>query len=98
VFDQEDKKDRFSSKMKEKIAKKLKKNNAVNMCPRCGNRKFYLANKYYMMPTQGDFNDLTLGDTIPCAIVVCKKCGFVSLHSIGALGLMESARKYDESE
>ena len=65
--------DKISFEMKEKIVEKLTDKDALKKCPRCNNKKFILGDKYFMMPTQTEFDDIVLGDTIPCAIVICNK-------------------------
>lgn len=46
------------------------------------------------MSLQGSLTSYTLGGTIvPMVAIACNNCGFVSLHAIGAWGLLESMKE-----
>lgn len=57
-------------------------------CPRCGNSNFSLEG-YVSLTVQSDPNTINLGGpAIPSVATVCSRCGHVSLHALGALGLL----------
>lgn len=92
--DNGDNEDRISDEMQKKIIKKLEERGAVNPCPKCGGRDFYLSDGYDVISTQKRLDGIVLfGRYLPCALIVCKNCGNVSFHAIGALGLIEDAEK-----
>lgn len=70
--------------------------NAV--CPMCQHNSFVLADGYFNIPISNSMNDVVLGGTtIPSIGVICTNCGFISLHALGILGLLnDNNRKNDE--
>ncbi len=79
----------------DRIIEVLNEKGAIKPCPRCGNEEFTLVDAYINQPVQDDYSGINLGGpTIPCVIVICQKCGFISQHSLGYLGLLE--KKIDE--
>ena len=83
---------------KNKIITLLKERGVSLPCPRCGNTKFGLIDGY-INPSLG--KEITAGliiggATLPSVATVCEKCGFVSHHALGALGLLPSKRKEGE--
>lgn len=62
---------------------------AKKACPRCGANAFIIANGYTSLPISIEKGAISLGGkVIPCALSVCTKCGFISAHALGVLGLM----------
>ena len=58
-------------------------------CPMCGNNQFSILDGYFNHTLQSDFNNLVLGGpSIPSVGIVCNKCGFISQHALGTLGLI----------
>jgi predicted nucleic-acid-binding Zn-ribbon protein len=78
----------------EQISTILKQRNANLPCPRCGNNDFLLHN-YYQFTLLGDHTakvNLINFTAIPTAVLICSNCGFLSLHSLGVLGLLPSVK------
>lgn len=74
---------------KEKIIKTLENKLAKLPCPRCNNQQFSLVDGYFSQPIQENLGGIVLGGpSIPSVVVVCNKCGFISQHALGALGLL----------
>ena len=70
------------------VEKQLRERNATQPCPRCKNEKFLTLRDI----TSLQYQDLKYKDSktiIPSFITVCTKCGFISLHAIGALEFMK---------
>lgn len=81
----------LSDQDKEAIKSELERRNAVLPCPRCGNKSFQLADGYINLPLSGEVGGIVLGGpTMPTAVVVCSNCGYISLHALGALGLIQN--------
>ena len=84
----------ISSDMQEKIISILEERGVSQPCPRCGNENFVLSDGYAVLPVHGKLQGLTIGGrSIPCIITICTKCGFLSMHALGTLGLMDEAKK-----
>lgn len=84
----------FSSEQREKVINSLKEHGVRNPCPRCGNKSFIIAEGYFNRSIQSDLKGFRLGGkTIPTVVTVCDKCGYISEHSLGVLGLLETQEK-----
>jgi len=80
---------KLSQQERDRIGARLLEHGARLPCPRCGGTHFVIAEGYFSHPLQFKVGQLVLGgQTIPCAIVVCTKCGFISQHALGILDLM----------
>lgn len=83
----------LSAKMKQKIQNTLAERGALRPCPRCGNQQFVLADGLIAPSLQGSLDGFVIGGVnIPSAVVVCTRCGYMSQHAIGVLGLFEEMR------
>lgn len=59
-------------------------------CPMCGGDHFDVSRDFGHLHVQK--NLFLSGDnfrSIPTMLVVCSRCGFISLHAVGALGLLD---------
>ena len=76
---------------KQKIIEKLNKkfNSQGIKCPMCGNNHFIIADGYFNSHLQDDLKNLSIGGpSIPSIPIICDKCGFISMHALGVLGLL----------
>lgn len=66
----------------------LVKRGAMQPCARCGGKAFNIVDNYgkLIIGEKPDAN--ILGQVVPVALVICANCGAVSLHALGALGLL----------
>ena len=79
-------------KFRLKISHELKKRN-VTKCPMCGESKFVVADTYTVNNLYSDIDDVgSSARTLPCALMICANCGYISQHALGALGLMQEAK------
>ena len=81
---------------KKEIVKALEERGAKLPCPRCANQSFTLLEGYFNQPIQFDLKGMVIGGpTIPSIVIACSRCGFLSQHALGALGLLprEEAKK-----
>lgn len=86
----------LSQEQQKKIIEALDERGAILPCPRCGNKSFELLNGYFNHTLQAELKGIVIGGpSVPTIIVVCKKCGYLSQHAIGTLGLLpkEEAEK-----
>ena len=73
----------------DKIIKVLTERGANLPCPRCGNDDFTLLEGYFNEILQEEPRGIVLGGrTIPSIIIACKRCGYLSQHALGVLGLL----------
>ncbi len=73
----------------------LKRVGANQPCPRCGNTEFSVLNGYdNVWITQTIDGNLFPGGprgpafSVPSALLACTRCGYLSTHALGALGLL----------
>ncbi|HLX26508.1 MAG TPA: hypothetical protein VKR05_05900 [Candidatus Cybelea sp.] len=58
-------------------------------CPRCGNSGFNFEPGLAQIVLHPSSSSAPFGGpTLPCAVTSCTKCGFISMHAIGALGFL----------
>jgi predicted nucleic-acid-binding Zn-ribbon protein len=79
----------ISQEEKQKIIRALGERGANRPCPRCGNENFTLVGGYFNQTIQTEAQGIVLGGpSIPSVVVVCSRCGYLSQHALGALGLL----------
>lgn len=85
---------KWSQKQKEEIVEALVEKGAQLPCPRCGNTQFSLLDGFYNQPIQPELGSIMLGGpSIPSVVTVCTRCGFMSQHALGALGLLPREKR-----
>jgi hypothetical protein len=79
----------MSDRRKEELRGAIQERGALTACPRCRNNSFTLVEGYFTHPLQDNFKSISLGGpSIPTVVVVCDRCGFLSQHALGVLGLI----------
>ena len=75
---------------KQSIVEALARAGANRPCPRCGNLEFTLLSGYEHVPIAKKLGGtLTVTrDVVPSILTVCERCGYLSAHALGALGLL----------
>ena len=92
-------KEKISDGDQNRIIARLEELNVGLPCPRCGSTNFTLSDGYNIIPVRADIKGITIGGrAIPCITTVCTHCGYVSMHSLGILGLMDMAKGQGDSE
>lgn len=80
---------KFSQSLRDRIIQALKSRGATNPCPRCGNSSFSLVDGYFNNLVQDELDGLVIGGpTVPSVVIACDRCGFLSQHAAGVLGLL----------
>jgi len=85
----------LSEEDKNKIIAKLTEKGVFANCPMCGNRNFVIADGYFNHPIQSTIEGgiVLAGPSIPTIAIICSKCGFISQHALGVLGLLNGGQK-----
>lgn len=79
---------------KQKIIQILSEKINTLKCPMCDNKNFSIADGYFFNLIQDNLESIKLGGvSIPTIAIICKKCGFVSQHALGTLGLLPTKMK-----
>ena len=81
----------ITEQQKHRIIQELEKRGANLPCPRCGNKSFTLLDGYVNQTLAGELSAAIIvgGPSIPSAVTACTRCGFLSHHALGALGLLQ---------
>jgi hypothetical protein len=82
----------FTDVEQQRVAAALDRVGAKLPCPRCANTSFSLIPGYasfQLLPDLNHLGDVVIGGaSLPVVIVVCTRCGFLSQHALGSLGLL----------
>ena len=62
-------------------------------CPFCGGSNYTTPEQVATVPVGLTFNGLSVGQTAPCAMIVCTKCGHVDYFALGMLGILPRIEK-----
>jgi ribosomal protein L37E len=74
---------------KQKIIKVLEEKGAILPCTRCGHNSFQLVDSYASIQMQDSMRNIVIGGKqIPVVVVGCNRCGNLSFHALGVLGLL----------
>lgn len=81
----------MSDDMKRRIIERLRERGATKSCPRCGSESFVLVEGFFTDVIQEDTKGLVFGGpAVPSVVLVCERCGYLSQHALGALGLLKN--------
>src|SRR5258708_1992930 len=76
----------------ENIRRVLLERGVALPCPRCGPPPFNLEPYYLAHPIQINLSSISLGGAnIPTVVTTCMRCGFLSEHALGVLGLLSKS-------
>ena len=76
-----------------KIQEKLIEKGATLPCPRCGNKQFVISDGLVAPLIQTNLDSISLGGrSLPMIPVICTKCGYISLHAIDRLKLVNELK------
>ena len=70
------------------VIQALKDKGADQPCPRCGGRAFEVLDTTNIGIEHGKRGFYRTEQILPVAITACGNCGFIAMHSLGALGLL----------
>jgi predicted nucleic-acid-binding Zn-ribbon protein len=80
----------LSKEQQEKIIKTLNEHGAKLPCPRCGNLDFTLLDGYFNQTVGSEPGTIVFGGiSVPSVVIACRRCGYLSQHSIRVLGLLQ---------
>ena len=95
---------RMTTEQANQIRQALEEKGVALPCPRCGNLHFTLLEGFFNQPVSGDVitgpreNFVSSTSMVPSVVTACARCGFISQHSLGVLGLLpgfaQNAERY----
>lgn len=82
----------MSKSKQEEIIKILEERGATRPCPRCDHKNFSILDGYFNHSVQTSIEDGMVlgGQSVPIVVIICKNCGYLSQHAVGALGLLNT--------
>lgn len=84
----------LTDKEKNDIAKILIQKINIFECPMCHSHKFTIVDGYVAQTLQSNMKGFSLGGVLlPSIVMVCNKCGFMSYHNMGVLGLLNKDKE-----
>jgi ribosomal protein S27AE len=78
----------WTQQQREDIVKRLTERGVNRPCPRCGGEAFSLLNGYAVFGLVDQLEDEHVRNLVPSVCVTCSRCGFLTFHGLGALGLL----------
>ncbi len=83
---------RMTPEQAREVIEALSTRGATRPCPRCGNAQFTLLEGFFNQPLSGDLTaasgTFSNGPTVPSVVTACARCGFLSQHALGVLGML----------
>ncbi len=74
---------------RQKIVDEILKRAPDLSCPMCRSKDFIIVDGFFGTSLQKNTSSIAFGGNIvPSACLVCKNCGFMSQHALGALGML----------
>lgn len=70
------------------------------ICPMCKGREFSVLDSYLVNPVIDDYRkpQALMRRSVPTVSIVCTKCGFISQHSMGVMGLLDGRSTSETSK
>jgi len=82
---------------KDEIIQVLLKKGAVHPCHRCGVSSFSVIDGFSKLIVEKDLEEIQNlnlgGPTIPVIMIACNNCGAITMHGMGALGLLPTTNE-----
>ena len=85
----------MDEKEKDRILKRFSELIPNPECPMCLNRQFTIVDSYITMPVADEYQKLSplFKRAIPSVGVICTRCGYISIHSMSVMKLMDIKEK-----
>jgi ribosomal protein L37E len=78
----------WSDEHRNGIVKRIQERGVNRPCQRCGSESFSLIDGYAVFGLVDDLQDEGIRHLMPSVCVACSRCGFLTFHALGALGLL----------
>ena len=83
---------KLTEEEKKRIVRALNSAKVKAHCPMCSNETLSVLDGYFTPTLQAvPAAGLIGGPTVPSAVIMCNRCGFLSQHALGALGLLSGS-------
>jgi predicted Zn-ribbon and HTH transcriptional regulator len=89
----------LSVEQKNKIVALLQERKVPQECPMCRRSDWSIGDGFVIQHLHNDYRGMRLdGTSIPSIPIICNKCGFMSYHALGVLGLLEEKSAEEEGK
>ncbi|MCC6466414.1 MAG: hypothetical protein IT463_13830 [Planctomycetes bacterium] len=78
----------WTEAQRQDIVKRLQERGVSRPCSRCGSDKFALVEGYAVFGMVPALEAESVQNLVPSAVVACGRCGYLTFHALGALGLL----------
>jgi ribosomal protein S27AE len=78
----------WTPEQRNEIVKRLQERGVNRPCPRCGSDQFNLVDGYAVFGLVDKLEDEGVRHLAPSVCVACARCGYLTFHAMGALGLL----------
>lgn len=76
----------YTKEFQDDFLKKIREKVTDYICPICRNSNFIVIGGFSMINPSKEMGVFALGgSSIPCGVLICDKCGFISQHSVEIL-------------
>lgn len=87
----------LTDEQKDEIIQKLNERIGHISCPICRNGIFTIIDGVVAPSLQSELGTYSFsGTSLPMICLICSKCGYVSFHAMGTLGLLEKYKSKKE--
>jgi len=87
---------------KSEIIRILNERDVNKPCTRCGNNQFTLLDGYVKLSVYDEIEDMNNvkigGPSVPAIMTACSKCGAITFHALGALGLLQNGKESSDAK
>jgi hypothetical protein len=78
----------WTQEFREDVVKRISEKGVNRACPRCGTEKFTLVDGFAVFGMVDDLQDEGVRNLVPSVCVACNRCGYLTFHALGPLGLL----------
>ena len=78
----------WTKEFREDVVKRLSDKGVNRACPRCNADKFTLVDGFAVFGMVDDLQDEGVRNLVPSVCVACNRCGYLTFHALGPLGLL----------
>lgn len=79
----------ISDEKKQEIINKLNQHLGNFQCPMCKHTEFTIVDGYMLPQIQENIKSFNItAPYVPSIAIICLHCGFISIHSLGVLGML----------
>lgn len=83
----------WTQEYRDDVARRITERGVNRPCPRCNNDKFTLVDGFAVFGMVDALQDEGVRNLVPSVCVACGRCGYLTFHALGPLGLLPAEQK-----